>query len=493
VDDPELVTLHATMMSLPYLNGFSPIRWQNVVDIMLEKQMRIPRIHRLCIIALMERDFNHSNRILFGRQLGFFMEDNNLVSEMQFGSRPGKQCISAVLHKLLCYDIARHTKEMAAFMENDAVGCFDHMVNNLLTLCLRHLGMEHSATQSLAQTWAQCTHFIRTQFGISKQSYSNSAEEPLFGPGQGSTIGSFLWLLCYCLMVDSMRADTPTYKANSCDNSLAATTACSSFVDETGLGTTNPRTTSPPDEGLPQSAINTATTRLQTLAQHWEKLLFSTGGAINFQKSAWFVLAWKWTKGQAKLISSKDSESDLYLTEGNNTNPTKVPQIEHLETFKTLGTYTSPGGSNKVARQKLRQQSMEYAQKIASSFLSRQDTYWAYLLYFLPKIGYSLPVTTFTKDDCNYIQSPALCASLSKLHLNQHIARSIVFGPTEYEGLSIPALYTLQEIGQLQLLAHHLNEKDEMASFILVDMSYTQHLIGSTTPFMQLPFKHYEH
>jgi hypothetical protein len=42
-----------------------------------------------------------ANRVLFGRQLGFHLKDNHLVSEMQIGLSPGKQCISAILHKLL--------------------------------------------------------------------------------------------------------------------------------------------------------------------------------------------------------------------------------------------------------------------------------------------------------------------------------------------------------------------------------------------------------
>jgi len=196
------------------------------------------------------------------------------------------------------------------------------------------------------------------------------------------------------------------------------------------------------------------------------------------------VIAWKWVNSRAKLVSNKEIDSELNLTEGNNQHTSQVPQMESNASFKTLGTFISPSGSAKVSKQKLRLKSAEFAQKIGSSFLSRQDAYWAYLLYFIPQIGYSLPVMTFTQDECNFIQSPALCATLSKLHLNQNTARSIIFGPSLYGGLSIPALYPLQGIGQLQLLVHHLSSKDEISSLILIDLSYIQLLTGATTPFL---------
>ena len=40
---------------------------------------------------------------------------------------------------------------------------------------------------------------------------------------------------------------------------------------------------------------------LQKMAQSWECLLFTTGGAINLQKSFWILLTWQWKNGVTKL------------------------------------------------------------------------------------------------------------------------------------------------------------------------------------------------
>jgi hypothetical protein len=85
--DPNIVHIHSHMMSIPFLAGFSTIRWRKVVDIMLEKDQGCPCVHHLRVIALLGSDFNHAIRILIGRQLGFRMEDNNLVPDMRNGSR----------------------------------------------------------------------------------------------------------------------------------------------------------------------------------------------------------------------------------------------------------------------------------------------------------------------------------------------------------------------------------------------------------------------
>jgi hypothetical protein len=160
---------------------------------------------------------------------------------------------------------------------------------------------------------------------------------------------------------------------------------------------------------------------------------------------------------KSNLTKPSERQDRLDLTEGTDPTSISVPHIACTDTFRTLGARLSPGGATKGAREFLPNLAVSFAQKISSSTLSRQDAYWTFMVYFQPPIKYSIPTITISREDCNHIQSPALCAILSKLHLNRHTTRSIVFGHTIYGGLNLPELYTTQGIGQVQLFVEHLS------------------------------------
>jgi hypothetical protein len=133
----DLSALYTSMMQIPHLAGFSPRHWRGIVDVMLEKKQGDSRVHHLHIVAFQESDFNQSNRLVIGRSLLWDMEDTTSVPEMQCGSRSAKLCLSAVLNKVVTYKILRYNKSTTAFVENDAVGCYDRITNSLVFLFLQ--------------------------------------------------------------------------------------------------------------------------------------------------------------------------------------------------------------------------------------------------------------------------------------------------------------------------------------------------------------------
>ncbi len=281
--NPDVVTFHTIMMSIPFQVGIAPERWTRVTDIMLEKDAGIPRCHRLRILALFEGDFNQAKRILLARKISHHAEDNKLISHMQFGSRPGKNCHSAVLQKVLSHDIVRLMTQTAAFMENDTVGCYDRLMNNVLLLILLRMGMPSKVTTSMGSIWDQTVHHIKTIYGTSTSTYSSSPTFPLFGPGQGSTCGPIFWLLCFCLIVDSFDPELALAVFTSVTMDVVVHTLGTAFVDDSSLSVTSTyRHDNTIDMQSNATIENKNTfTSLTNLAQHWERLLFSTGGAIN--------------------------------------------------------------------------------------------------------------------------------------------------------------------------------------------------------------------
>jgi hypothetical protein len=93
------------------------------------------------------------------------------------------------------------------------------------------------ATLSLARTWETTYHRIRTLYCISDETYMNSTDYLLYGPGQGSTIGPFLWLLCFVLISLSLDPSTPRIKLSDVSQTKVVEYVGEAFVDDTGLGT----------------------------------------------------------------------------------------------------------------------------------------------------------------------------------------------------------------------------------------------------------------
>ena len=493
VKRPALAKMYADLMSLPYREGFSPQRWRVVLDVMLPKEKNNWKISRLRIIQLYESDANQSMRYIFARQLGFLLEDNAVLPEMQFGSRPGKMSISPVLQKVLTYDIARQSKSVIGCIENDAISCYDRISNSLGYLLLRRLGVPLQAIRSLADTWSQMTHVIQTAHGRSGSAYRSTTKVPLYGAGQGSTNGPFFWILMFWILFASIDTTLRALLFISACCNLAVSRIGDAFVDDSHLGVTSAHEDDPAftlEENIRLHELR-VTEDLGKLAQHYERLLWSTGGALNIGKCSWNLISWRWKNGRAKLATIEQAPAALRLTAGMSLQKETVPRLQPTETYRTLGVFLNGKGCMKRPLAIQRGRSAEFAGKIGPVHMNAVTAYFAYMLYFCPKIGYALPVSTFTFRECGYIQAPALMAILPKLKINRNTARAIIHGPQKFGGIQLRHAYAEQGHGQLRLFLGHLRNRDHTGELIHVSLSFLQITVGSTRLCLNLPFKYY--
>ena len=94
---------------------------------MLPTHKGTPKVTRLRVIQLFEADYNFLLRIIWGRRLVWNTQKYGAYMSAQ-QAQPEYLCISAVLHKLLSYNLIRQIKEIAISLDNDAVGCYDNTV-----------------------------------------------------------------------------------------------------------------------------------------------------------------------------------------------------------------------------------------------------------------------------------------------------------------------------------------------------------------------------
>jgi hypothetical protein len=163
------------------------------------------------------------------------LEDTKIIGEMQYGSWPGKQCRSTILHKVLLNDISRWMKSPLACIENDSMGYYDRLVNGLVLLFLRKFGFHPSITSCFSHLWDNTCHFIKTQYGTSTVHYSSSLSCPLYGPGQGSTCGPLFWIICYVAILHSLDPRLTQAVFLSVCRRVKVQTNGGSFMDDSGL------------------------------------------------------------------------------------------------------------------------------------------------------------------------------------------------------------------------------------------------------------------
>jgi hypothetical protein len=69
----------------------------------------------------------------------------------------------------------------------------------------------------------------------------------------------------------------------------------------------------------------------QACAQIWERILFSSRGALKLKKCIWYLIYWQWVNGQPEMCPNISCPGIITLTSGNIPNYTVIPQLEVWE------------------------------------------------------------------------------------------------------------------------------------------------------------------
>ena len=100
---------------------------------------------------------------------------------------------SAVLSKLLSYDLIWVAKLAVARMDNDTDGCYAKLVPSHRRLCCWRLGLTNSTANKLAKVLRNTVFYLRMGHLISVKIYYSDSVYRILGTRQGSSASPCTW------------------------------------------------------------------------------------------------------------------------------------------------------------------------------------------------------------------------------------------------------------------------------------------------------------
>ena len=268
----DLLEVHLKLLNYALQRGYSYTRWQQVANTIIFKEPGNIRIHRTRVIHLYEADYNLAMGLKWRSAL-FQAEKKQLLNDGQYGSRPNRIAYDPVFIEELQLEISRLTRKTLIQTNYDATACYDRIVPNLGMVASQAFGVPAQVTSTNAQTLLHAQYRIRTEMGLSDESYSHCQDYPIYGTGQGSGNSPAIWFFCRAsFMIVMIKRLFELNKSESSEIGMVG------FVNDSN-GQTNLFMTDE-KEGTRHAVL----LQMKANAQIWSNLLSTTGGGAGIEQ-----------------------------------------------------------------------------------------------------------------------------------------------------------------------------------------------------------------
>ena len=167
--------------------------------------------------------------------------------------------------------------------------------------------------------------------------------------------------------------------------------------------------------------------KIETIAQDFERKLYSTGGNLSLKKCFWYLIDWIWDDaGNAQMRKIEQGKADISLTQGNFNKKYRIKREEVDTAIRTIGVRVNPKGDNVIEYQYRYKYTMQWTNMIRTSSLTKTEALRAYRTVLLPSITYPLGAIYFSPHQCDSLQNLAAQQYLPKLGFNRKLPKSIL-------------------------------------------------------------------
>jgi hypothetical protein len=139
-----------------------------------------------------------------------------------------------------------------------------------------------------------------------------------------------------------------------------------------------------------------------------------------------------------------------------------ITQRSCTESHKTLGVHDNPFSNHRTEYDHLFAKGRNMAQLISAQTVTRPEAWTAYRDIYRASMSYSLPVTSFTRQELDKIQRRPIQVLLSAMGFNRNMPRAVVFGPASLGGIGLHRLYIEQGSLKTMVVLGHIRHNGRL-------------------------------
>ncbi len=175
-----------------------------------------------------------------------------------------------------------------------------------------------------------------------------------------------------------------------------------------------------------------------------------------------------------------ENESEhITITHSKTREKRRISQKLASEGHKTMGVFMDPLGKFADEHKYLRGKSSTFAIKMSATALKQREALEVFLRMFWSSLTYSSSIPTVTPKQANWIESPALCATLKKMGFEASTSQAVVWGDRDYGGVGMPSYFCEQGVAKVLRATAHVRDYSEARKLFLVGLSHWRTTAGT--------------
>jgi hypothetical protein len=208
-------------------------------------------------------------------------EEHEQLAWEQYGSREGKNAIEQALNKVISFDLIRQARMDTAMCSNDSKSCYDRIVHAIVSILMQKHNVPASACICVFTKPQNLHHTLRTIYGYYKSGYGEILwAVPYSGVGQGNGVGPAIWAVLSTPVLKMMKDEGFGFMYKTIIDGKQLHFVGCSFVDDTDIIRSS----------QPGEPFQVLATRMQAAMDTWEGGLLAIGGALEPEKSFWYLI-----------------------------------------------------------------------------------------------------------------------------------------------------------------------------------------------------------